>query len=183
MQRRTREPTPVTYEKKCEWCAEPFVTEYETKSYCSRSHKERARQARKHIRNGGQFKPLFSRRCAGCAIGFTTRSERKIYCSKECRDFYRNQMRDERDRQYRNAKTPAFKARIYFKSNGVCGICGLPIDTALTYPDPESLSLDHIIPRSKGGSHAASNLRATHLRCNVARGDRDAEPLIESATA
>lgn len=34
---------------------------------------------------------------------------------------------------------------------------------------PLSPSIDHIIPRSAGGSNALSNLRATHLKCNVSR--------------
>ena len=31
-------------------------------------------------------------------------------------------------------------------------------------------SVDHIVPRVMGGSHADSNLRAAHFRCNSRRG-------------
>lgn len=53
-----------------------------------------------------------------------------------------------------------------------CGICGRRIP-AVAYPDMDSASIDHIVPISRGGEHALSNVRATHLRCNIARGNRD----------
>lgn len=53
-----------------------------------------------------------------------------------------------------------------------CGICGHTIP-AVTYPDMNSASIDHIVPISRGGEHALDNARATHLRCNIARGNRD----------
>lgn len=55
-----------------------------------------------------------------------------------------------------------------------CHICTLPINLALAYPHPLSLSLDHLLPRSRGGSDDVSNLRPVHLRCNLSRGARPA---------
>lgn len=52
-----------------------------------------------------------------------------------------------------------------------CGICGHHIP-AVAYPDMDSASIDHIVPISRGGKHTLSNVRATHLRCNIARGNR-----------
>ena len=162
----------MTFTKHCEWCAISFETEYDTKTYCTRQHKERARHYRKTSRPGKEFKAQFSRLCKGCAAPFTTRRTQKLYCTTECQKFYRQQYLRDRDRMYRNAKTPAFKARIYFKSNGKCGICHQAIDTTLAWPDPLSLSLDHIVPRSLGGTHSAHNLQAAHLECNAKRGNR-----------
>lgn len=53
-----------------------------------------------------------------------------------------------------------------------CGICGGHIP-AVAYPDMDSASIDQIVPISRGGEHALSNARATHLRCKIARGNRD----------
>lgn len=53
-----------------------------------------------------------------------------------------------------------------------CYLCGLPIDPERKYPDALSASVDHVIPLSRGGSGLRENLRAAHLGCNVAKGNR-----------
>lgn len=50
---------------------------------------------------------------------------------------------------------------------GTCSICAQPLDRANRWPDPQSPSLDHIIPLSRGGSHSQANLQWTHLVCNL----------------
>jgi hypothetical protein len=42
----------------------------------------------------------------------------------------------------------------------------------------EEPSLDHIVPRSKGGRNSIANLRLAHKRCNTARGNGDVPVLI-----
>lgn len=56
---------------------------------------------------------------------------------------------------------------------GYCGLCHLPLDRSLVYPDPLSKSVDHIIPLVRGGAHEQTNLQWTHLRCNVLKGARE----------
>ena len=63
-------------------------------------------------------------------------------------------------------------AEIYERDNWACGICEQAVDRSLAYPDPMSVSLDHIIPLSLGGSHTRDNVRCSHLTCNVRRGNR-----------
>lgn len=54
-----------------------------------------------------------------------------------------------------------------------CGICGEPVDMSLSRSDGlDCPSVDHIIPRARGGSHDPSNLQLAHLRCNMAKSDR-----------
>jgi 5-methylcytosine-specific restriction endonuclease McrA len=53
-----------------------------------------------------------------------------------------------------------------------CGVCGRRVNNALSYPDPQSASLDHILPISQGGAHTYANVRITHLTCNTVRGNR-----------
>lgn len=48
----------------------------------------------------------------------------------------------------------------------VCHICGGDI------PDRSSLHFDHVIPLSKGGRHAADNIRPAHAFCNLSKGDK-----------
>ena len=48
-----------------------------------------------------------------------------------------------------------------------CWLCGHPIPPNATWPNPHSLTLDHVHP---GQPH--SPLRPAHLTCNSARGNR-----------
>lgn len=49
-------------------------------------------------------------------------------------------------------------------ADGVCGICWDPVSKW-------NISLDHITPRSKGGSNGKANLQPAHKICNVEKGD------------
>lgn len=53
-----------------------------------------------------------------------------------------------------------------------CSICGLPINVSLHYPNPWSLTIDHIIPISKGGTTHPDNLAPAHFRCNRRKGEK-----------
>jgi hypothetical protein len=78
---------------------------------------------------------------------------------------------------------------MYGRRDGMtCGICGevieevtdagwfspysAPVDNHYWEQDAQRLSLDHIVPKSKGGSDYPTNLRAAHISCNKGRGDR-----------
>lgn len=56
------------------------------------------------------------------------------------------------------------RTEVVARHGTVCWICGEPI-TGL-------VSLDHVVPRSKGGSDDVENLRPAHFGCNSARGNR-----------
>lgn len=51
-----------------------------------------------------------------------------------------------------------------------CGLCGDVIDFSLSGRDPMGRSVDHVLPRSKGGAHSWDNCQLTHLRCNLSKG-------------
>lgn len=76
---------------------------------------------------------------------------------------------------------PADRLAIYQRDCWVCGFCGGAVDPSLKSPDPWAPSLDHIIPRSKGGPDDETNLRIVHRYCNGVRGNRDALTLDELA--
>lgn len=58
------------------------------------------------------------------------------------------------------------------KTATVCALCGMPFDKSLKYPNPMSISIDHIIPVALGGKSTIDNLQATHLICNKAKGKK-----------
>lgn len=80
----------------------------------------------------------------------------------------------ERERRRRAVKMGAKVEDVDLNSiwTGRCGLCGEGMDRETPYPDPLSKSIDHIVPLSLGGQHVLSNLQWTHLRCNVAKGNR-----------
>ena len=53
-----------------------------------------------------------------------------------------------------------------------CSICGDPIDLGRKYPDPMSRSVDHVIPRSRGGRDDLENYALAHFICNVRKNNR-----------
>ena len=61
-------------------------------------------------------------------------------------------------------KIPKLRAAVVAKYGSDCWICGKPI--------AGQVSLDHVIPRSRGGTDDLDNLRPSCLGCNVARGNR-----------
>jgi 5-methylcytosine-specific restriction endonuclease McrA len=159
------------FTRTCEWCEQEFITEWETKLYCSRQHKEQSREHRKRLREN-RVRITHSRYCKGCGELFETGRQDKIYCNSDCSQWLKAQTRRERDREWENQRKGSLRARVYLKNSGICGICNQHINSSVAYPDPMSLSIDHIIPRSQGGSHKIENLQPAHLVCNINRQDK-----------
>lgn len=59
------------------------------------------------------------------------------------------------------------RAKLVERDGGICHLCGLPVAEG-------EVSVDHLIPISKGGGHTWDNVALAHTRCNVRRG---AKPL------
>jgi 5-methylcytosine-specific restriction endonuclease McrA len=86
-------------------------------------------------------------------------------------------------RRARQRKAPAelvTLADLLAEQVHTCYLCDLPIDPERKYPDALSASVDHVIPLSRGGSGLRENLRAAHLGCNVAKGDRLIQEMFRS---
>lgn len=91
------------------------------------------------------------------------------WCSSKCRNAGKLAARH----PDRFNPTPALRASVYERDGWVCGLCDLPIDKSLSWPNKWSASLDHVVPQSHMliPDHSALNLRAVHLQCNSMRGD------------
>lgn len=61
---------------------------------------------------------------------------------------------------------------VYERDGWVCGLCQQPVDSDLSWPDPLSPSLDHIVPLAAGGDHSRANTQLAHWLCNVRKGAR-----------
>lgn len=67
---------------------------------------------------------------------------------------------------------PADRLAIYDRDGWTCGICSEPVDSTLSGHHQWGPTLDHIMPRSLGGSDEPTNLRLAHRACNSRRGAR-----------
>ena len=61
-------------------------------------------------------------------------------------------------------KVPRLRQQVVDYYGVVCWLCGGTIT--------DTVSVDHVIPRSKGGSDDIDNLRPAHKTCNIRRGNR-----------
>lgn len=59
------------------------------------------------------------------------------------------------------------KRDVFARDEWNCQLCGEPVERGAKFPHPDSPSLDHIIPISRGGDHIPSNAQCTHLSCNM----------------
>jgi 5-methylcytosine-specific restriction endonuclease McrA len=63
----------------------------------------------------------------------------------------------------------------FVRQDGVCPLCGRPLDPKIAQPDPDHVNHDHIWPRSLArGEERPFNLALAHYRCNQWKGNNPA---------
>ena len=72
---------------------------------------------------------------------------------------------------------PKLRVEIYERDGWVCHLCDEPVDRVADFNDDLAPSLDHLQPRSKGGSDDPDNLATAHRLCNSRRRDDELEAL------
>lgn len=144
---------------------------------------------------------LVERACAECGEVFLPSDAHTRYCSISCRKATGDRLGRERGKSwavdtyvntggntpYRQAKSRLEGALrrgarvpgelivpvdVFERDGWICGLCDTSVDQSLKWPDPMSVSLDHVIPVSLGGTHSMANLQCAHLFCNVSKGNR-----------
>jgi len=108
--------------------------------------------------------------CVHCGKKWKTRKHKEaLYCSGRCANAAAKIVRRIRKRGAMVA--PVHRAHIIERDKGICKLCDEPIDLSLTVPHPMSLTLDHIIPLARGGTHEPSNVQLAHFICNSRKSD------------
>lgn len=67
----------------------------------------------------------------------------------------------------------SIRSLIRWRDKNTCQLCFEPVDPDRPRTDGWSGTLDHIVPKSQGGTRQPENLRWTHRRCNSWRGCLD----------
>lgn len=71
-------------------------------------------------------------------------------------------------------KPTAVRRQIWEAHGGVCWLCEKPVTFV-------AMTLDHVMPKSRGGPFVAANLRPAHRLCNQRRGN-DLPPAVDLST-
>lgn len=166
--RRIQETKPKAT-RECVHCSTSFEPRRKDQKYCTIKCKRRNSEQRRN-RQALVEHPIVQ--CAKCGKLFTRRTTLHRFCSPRCKDYVNSGDNRQRSRRYGTTYVFVSKADIFERDGWECGICHQPIDRTLSYPHPQSVSLDHKTPLSRGGAHHPKNLQATHLRCNIRKKDR-----------
>lgn len=67
----------------------------------------------------------------------------------------------------KKGKVSPLRAKIAKRDEWICQLCFDKIETLF------DLTIDHVIPKSKGGTDAQINCKATHRECNGLKGDSE----------
>ena len=59
---------------------------------------------------------------------------------------------------------------LWIEQRGLCWICAKPMLRFVGEDNPQSVSRDHLLPKSRGGRNATRNYLLAHRVCNTARG-------------
>lgn len=115
-----------------------------------------------------------ARWCRSCAV-IVQRQQVELW-AKSAPDYQRRKWQAHKQRRRAAKHTTEVEyfrpIDIYRRDKWRCGICQKFVDRDLTYPHPESPSLDHIIPLAKGGTHTYGNVQLAHLQCNCLKQDK-----------
>jgi 5-methylcytosine-specific restriction endonuclease McrA len=58
------------------------------------------------------------------------------------------------------------KLFVFELSDWICVLCHTKIDNSLRIPNPDAVTLEHLIPLSRGGKHIDTNVGPAHAHCN-----------------
>lgn len=101
--------------------------------------------------------------CIVCSSQFLSKGVASRYCSPECRAV---------NRRRSFGLSWLDRMDLFARDEWLCQLCFRPVDYTADMLSNMYPSLDHIIPRSKGGSDDPSNLQLAHRICNSIRRDR-----------
>lgn len=169
----------------CQHCGNEFFARRgtcATNKYCGRTCQGLAATAQVEPKPLPTSSPLLFRHCKRCDAPMIKRNGR-MYCSDECRRL--NNIERIMELYDAAASTGRVKEAMHWRRemtnylaerDGVkCGICRKRVDITLTSGprgNPMGPSIDHVVPRSQGGTNDLANLRLTHWVCNNRRNNR-----------
>lgn len=68
------------------------------------------------------------------------------------------------------------RRRLHDRDRWTCYLCGRPCNPSAPPCASDAPTLDHVVPRRRGGTDAEDNLRTAHVACNHRKGCRRYKP-------
>lgn len=168
---------PKSYPATCTVCNELYEARSEKSKYCTEKcrFEERAKLTGKRDcrRCGAALTDThYARRCPPCQVLNKREAQANAKRAGRERGEAWATMRNHRQRakHYGVPYESINRLRIYERDGWRCGICTKQIDQELKHPHPMAVSLDHIVPISRGGGHLKTNVQASHWQCNIDKG-------------
>ena len=175
-------------QKTCAICSTNYSTGFTHSVYCSANCRrvagiERSKRVWKETAKQIYPNGIKTKECQWCHQPMQVKAERyqasRLYhpdCSKEAeRARYRIKTVKRQSKLVKPSRLAADEVVRTYGSN--CHICQQPIDPSLPRTSKLGLTVDHVIPLSKGGSDTIDNLRPAHWSCNNRKSDKLPEEL------
>ena len=153
--------------KQCAQCEEPFAPNTLTNTHCSKKCRAKAAWTSRVHASGGKTHIEWlatDRTCADCGDTYNSPHAGSTRCAP-CHTAAR--------RRAGAWITRARRQRLYARDAYVCHLCGDTTDPNAGASAPNFPSLDHLLPRSKGGGDEDANLATACMECNWVRSDDD----------
>lgn len=165
----------------CGVCATPFTQRRPSQKYCSPACRDSAPPPPGLCKDCGTPTPRTSWRgivlCPPCrevrAVALKERN--RLAIQKWHRDNPESHRSKNRRRRALKLSLPSERyttAEIAERDGFRCGICGDPVDMALSGLDDWGPTIDHVKALVNGGSDTLDNVQLAHRTCNIAKGDR-----------
>ena len=127
-------------------------------------------EARRQARIDAMQKGIVECKRCGKMTLFTSRASMRSFCSRRCSEKHAKRNREHRIRANGIGENIGL-AELARKSKWRCVKCNVKCVKPEGYNLDNEATIDHIIPLSKNGLHAWSNVQLLCRRCNTAKGD------------
>ena len=161
----------------CLICGKQYIRRGQLRA-CSAVCADEGRRRRRTVVDAKRKTPR-QFKCEECGVAVETEygDKRRRFCSGECCSRHNSRVSKPNARAKRRLRKSAgfvasvSKSAIWKRDHGRCQLCGEKIDRRHRAPHPLALSLDHIVPLSKGGTHEPANVQLAHFGCNSRKSD------------
>lgn len=151
--------------KQTNWDRSPRICEVCSATYIPNTYWQKTcgPKCSARLQNNKKVIPVNTGMCARCGKSLINKRANAIYCSRTCLSMDHN-FKQRGNKEGRRVTT-ARRRLIMERDNFTCYLCFQVIDKS-------NVEIDHLVPRSRGGSSAPSNLSVTCLPCNRSRSNR-----------